>query len=74
MYNIKFTNPPEIKLGSIYYKYIANLSPVQKKSLRFESKSHYDFDRNQNRRALSKERTAKGKNRENLNQSNTYGF
>ena len=53
-----------------------NNNPVQKKSLRFEAKKPYDFDRNQKRSALSKKEQPNStvKNRKNLNLSNIYGF
>ena len=46
------------------------------KNLRFEGKKQYEFDINQNRSALYKKEqpNTAGKNRENSNQSNIYGF
>ena len=54
-------------------------SPVRKKSLRFEAKTSYEFDRNKKRSELSKKeqpnkQTPQEKNHENLNRSNICGF
>ena len=51
-------------------------SPVQLKNMRLEAKKPYNFDKSSKRSALSEKEQAKttGKNNENLNCSNTYGF
>ena len=55
---------------------IGDFVKEKKKEKRFEPKKPYDFDRNQKRSALSKKEqpNTTGKNRENLNRSNAYGF